>query len=56
MLTPKQMPQRLLIALALVTAGNTSDNLLNETRLIVYSLYWAKGITKTDNRNIFKSI
>ena len=38
-LTPKQMFQRLLIALAQVKAGNNSENLLNEIRQIVYSLY-----------------
>ena len=32
MLTPKQMPQRLLIALAQVKACNNSKNLLNEIR------------------------
>ena len=31
-LTPKQMLQRLPIALAQVKAGNTSENLLNEIR------------------------
>ena len=31
-LTPKQMFQRLPIALAQLKAGNTSENLLNETR------------------------
>ena len=35
-LTPKQMLQRLPIALAQLKAGNTSDNLLNEIRQIVY--------------------
>ena len=40
-LTPKQMLQRLLIGLAQVKAGNTSNNLLNEIRQIVYSLYRA---------------
>ena len=44
-LTPKQMLQRLPIALAQVKAGNTSENLLNEIRQIIYSLYWAKEIT-----------
>ena len=34
-LTPKQMLQRLLIALAKVKAGNNSENLLNEIRQIV---------------------
>ena len=40
--TPKQMLQRLPIALAQVKAGNNSENLLNEIRQIVYSLYQAK--------------
>ena len=34
-LTPKQMLQRLPIALVQVKAGNTSENLLNETRQII---------------------
>ena len=38
-LTPKQMIQRLPIALAQVKAGNNSKNLLNEIRQIIYSLY-----------------
>ena len=45
-LTPKQMLQRLPIALAQVQAGNNSQNLLNEIRQIVYSLYQSKVITK----------
>ena len=45
-LTPKQMLQRLPIALAQVKAGNNSENLLNEIRQIVYSLYQSKEITK----------
>ena len=45
-LTPKQMLQRLPIALAQVKAGNTSENLLNEIRQIIYSLYRTKEITK----------
>ena len=44
-LTPKQMLQRLPIALAQVKAGNNSENLLNEIRQIVYSLYQTKEIT-----------
>ena len=40
-LTPKQMLQRLPIALAQVKAGNNSENLLNEIRQIIYSLYQA---------------
>ena len=45
-LTPKQMLQRLPIALAQVKAGNNSESLLNEIRKIVYSLYQSKQITK----------
>ena len=41
-LTPKQMLQRLPIALAQVKAGNSSENLLNEIRQITYSLYQSK--------------
>ena len=39
MLTPKQMLQRLSIALAQVKSGNNSESLLNEVKQIVYSLY-----------------
>ena len=45
-LTPKQILQRLPIAVAQVKAGNSSENLLNEVRQIVYSLYQSKEITK----------
>ena len=45
-LTPKQLLQRLPIAFAQVKAGNNSENLLNEIRQIVYSLYQLKEITK----------
>ena len=55
-LTPKQMLQRLPIALAQVKAGNTSENLLNEIRQIIYSLYRAKEITKKVYNNITNSI
>ena len=37
-LTPKQMLQRLLIALTKVNSGNTSENLPNEIRQIIRSL------------------
>ena len=55
-LTPKQLLQRLPIALAQVKAGNNSENLLNEIRQIVYSLYQSKEITKKVYNNIIKSI
>ena len=45
-LTPKQMLQRLPIALAQVKAGNNSESLLNEIRQIVHSLYQSKQINK----------
>ena len=55
-LTPKQMLQRLPTALAQVKAGNNSQNLLNEVRQIIYSLYQSKEITKKLYNNIIKSI
>ena len=50
------MVQRLLTALAQVKAGNTSENLLNEIRQIIYSLYQEKEITKKVYNNIINSI
>ena len=55
-LTPKQMLQRLPIALAQVKAGNNSENLLNEIRQIIYSLYQSKEITKKVYNNLIKSL
>ena len=55
-LTPKQMLQRLPIALAQIKAGNNSESLLNEIRQIAYSLYQSKQITKKVYNNIIKSI
>ena len=55
-LTPKQMLQRLPIALAQIKKGNNSKTLLNEIRRIVYSLYELKEITKKVYNNIIKSI
>ena len=54
LLTLKQMLQRLPIALAQVNAGNNSENLLNENRQIVYSLYQSKKVTKKLYNNIIK--
>ena len=50
-LTPKQMLQRLPIALSQVKAWNNS-----EIRQIVYYLYQSKQITKKVYNNIIKSI
>ena len=55
-LTPKQMFQRLPIALAQVKAGNNSESVLNEIRQIVYFLYQSKQITKKVYNNLIKSI
>ena len=55
-LSPKQMLQRLPIALAQVKAGNNSERLLNEIRQIVCSLYQSKQITKKLYNNIINSI
>ena len=55
-LTPKEILQRSPVALAQVKARNTSENLLNEIRQIIYSLYGAKEITKKVYNNIMNSI
>ena len=55
-LTPKQMLQRLPIALAQVKTGNNSESLLNEIRQIVYSLYQSKQITKKVYNHIIESV
>ena len=55
-LTPKQMLQRLPIALAQIKASNNSQSLLNEIRQIVYALYQSKETTKKVYNNILKSI
>ena len=55
-LSPKQILQRLPIALAQVKAGNTSKNLLNKIRQIIYSLYREKGSTKKVYNKIINSI
>ena len=55
-LIPKQMLQRLPIALAQVKAGNNSESLLNEIRQIIYFLYQSKQITNKVYNNIIRSI
>ena len=55
-LSPKQMLQRLPIALVQVKADNNSEILLHEIRQIVYSSYQSKQITKKVYGNIIKSI
>ena len=55
-LAPKQMLQRLSIALVQVKTGDNSENLLNEIRQNIYSLYQAKEITKKVYNNLMKSL
>ena len=55
-LTPKQMLQRLPIVLAQVKAGNNSENLLNEIRQIIYSLYQTKEINENVYKNLMKKL
>ena len=50
------MLQRLPIALARVKAGDTFENLLNEIRKIIYSLYREKEITEKVYNDIMNSI
>ena len=50
------MLQRLPVALAQVNASNTFENLLNEIRQIIYSLYRAKENTKKVYNNIMNLI
>ena len=50
------MLQILPIAFAQVKAGNTHEDLLNEIRQIIYSLYQEKGIAKKIYNNIMNSI
>ena len=54
--SPKQIFQRLPIALAPVKAGNASENLLNEIRQVMYSLHRAKEITKKVYNSIMNSV
>ena len=50
-LTPKQMLQRLTVALVQIKAGNNSESLLNETRQILYSLHQSKKSQKNIYNN-----
>ena len=50
------MLQRLPVVVSQVKAGITFENLLNEIRQAIYSLYKATEITKKLNTNIMNSI
>ena len=53
-LTPNQMLSRLSISLAPLEAGNNSEELKNEIRQLLYSLYRSKNITKQVYNNLIK--
>ena len=55
-LTLKQILEILPIEFAQVKVGKTSENLLNEIRQVIYSLYQTKEITKKVYNNIVNSI
>ena len=50
------MLNRLPILLAQIQAGNNSNELKNEARQILYSLYRSKVLTKTVYNNLIKAI
>ena len=50
-----KMLQRLPKALSQVKAGNTSENLLNKIRQLIYSFYWEKEVTKIIYNNTLNS-
>ena len=55
-LSPKQVCQKLPIALAQIKAGNTSENFLDEIRKIICFLCREKEIAKKVYNNIINSI
>ena len=55
-LTPNQMLSRLSISLAQLEAGNNSEELKNEIRQLLYSLYHSKNIIKQVYNNLIKLI
>ena len=55
-LTPNQMLSRLPISLAQLQAGNNSEELKNEIRQLLYSLYRSKNMTKQVYNNLIKYI
>ena len=55
-LTPDQMLNRLPISLAQLNARNNSEKLKNEIRLILYSLYRSKRLTKKVYKSLIDTI
>ena len=54
-LSPKQMLQKLVKVLTQVKAGNTSENLLNEIKQIMYFLYQEREVSIKVCNNIMNS-
>lgn len=52
----EMLQSKLNLVLAQVKAGNTSPDLQNGTLQVVYSLYWAKQMTKQVCKNIINLI
>ena len=55
-LTPQQMLARLPILLAQIKAGNNSQELKNEIRQLLYSLYRSKQISRTIYKSLIATI
>ena len=55
-MTPNQMHMRLPVALAQIKAVNNSQDLENEVRQLLYSLYKAKRITKKVHDDLMSKI
>ena len=55
-LTPNQMLSRLPTTLAQLKPGNNSENLKNEIRQLLYSLYRSKNMTKQMYNNLMNYI
>ena len=55
-LTPNQMLSRSPISLAQLKTGNNSENLRNEIRQLLYSLYRSKKLTKTIYNHLINTI
>ena len=55
-LTPDQMLSRLPITLAQLKAGNNSQNVINEIRQLLHSLYRSKKLTKTIYNHLINAI
>ena len=55
-LTPDQIPSRLPITLAQLKAGNNSEELKNEIRQLLYSLYRSKKLSETIYNGLINTI